>query len=119
MRIRPRLPRFWVAVLDGYEVAAYDEDEIGRLAAIGIDDVEDDPTVLAEGPADAPRFFFQCVPEGKVGKNRLHLDLAADDAEAELARLLELGATVLADRRVSDHWVTLADPEGNEFCLLF
>ena len=76
-------------------------------------------TVLVVGASDAPRFFFQRVDEGKVAKNRLHLDLSADDPEVELSRLVGLGARVLADRRSSDHWVTLADPEGNEFCLLF
>ena len=111
--------RFWAAALDGYEVAPYDDAEIERLRALGIDDIEDDPTVLVEGPVGAPCFFFQRVPEGKVGKNRLHLDLMADDPEVELARLIALGASVLADRRSSEHWVTLADPEGNEFCLIF
>lgn len=113
------LARFWTDALDGYSFAPYDAAEIARLHSLGIDDVEDDPTVLIEGPADAPRFFFQRVHEGKVGKNRLHLDLTADDPTAELARLLELGASTLADRRSSEHWVTLADPEGNEFCLIF
>ena len=113
------LARFWAAALDGYDVAPYDEAELERLRELGIDDAEDDPTVLVVGASDAPRFFCQRVDEGKVGKNRLHLDLSADDPDAELDRLLELGATVLADRRSSDHWVTLADPEGNEFCLLW
>ena len=111
--------RFWAAALDGYEVAPYDDAEIERLRALGIDDIEDDPTILVEGPVGAPCFFFQRVPEAKVGKNRLHLDLMADDPEVELARLIALGASVLADRRSSEHWVTLADPEGNEFCLIF
>ena len=111
--------RFWAAALEGYEVARYDDAEIERLRALGIDDIEDDPTVLVEGPTGAPRFFFQRVREGKVVKSRLHLDLMADDPEAELARLLGMGASVLADRRSSEHWVTLADPEGNEFCLMF
>ena len=111
--------RFWAAALDEYSVAPYDDVEIARLRSFGIDAIEDDPTVLVVGASGALRFFFQRVPEGKVGKNRLHLDLGADDPDAELARLLALGATVVADRRTTDHWVTLADPEGNEFCLLF
>jgi predicted enzyme related to lactoylglutathione lyase len=48
-------------------------------------------------------------------KNRLHLDLAADDAAAEVARLVGLGARAVRD---FPGWVQLADPEGNEFCLL-
>jgi hypothetical protein len=68
-----------------------------------------------------PLLFIE-VPEGKQVKNRIHLDLrpSADTREVELARLLALGATEVADRRAPDGrgWVTLADPEGNEFCRL-
>ncbi|MFD5315937.1 VOC family protein [Streptomyces sp. NPDC127098] len=106
--------RFWAAALDGYAVAPYDEAELARLRAAGIAGPEDDPTVLVE-PRDAgPRLWCQLVPEPKRVKNRLHLDLLAADPEAETARLVALGATVLA--RHADHHV-LADPEGNEFCL--
>ena len=111
------LARFWAGALDGYDVAPYDDVELARLRGMGIDDIEDDPTVLVEAPGVLPRFFFQRVDESKVVKNRMHLDLVADDPDAELTRLLELGATVVADRRESHHWVTLADPEGNEFCI--
>jgi hypothetical protein len=107
------LARFWAAALDGYAVAPYDDAEIARLASLGIHDREDDPTVLVTGPG--PRLFFQLVGEGKVVKNRLHLDLTAAAPEAEIARLTGLGASVLA--RYDGH-VTLADPEGNEFCLM-
>ncbi|MEU6712831.1 VOC family protein [Nonomuraea sp. NPDC046802] len=106
------LARFWAAALDGYAVAPYDEEELARLRANGIDDPEDDPTVLVEG--GPPRLFFQLVPERKIVKNRLHLDLRADDLDAEIVRLTGLGATVLA---TYDDWVVLADPEGNEFCV--
>ncbi len=58
--------------------------------------------------------FFNAVPEHKIVKNRLHLDLDADDVAGELTRLLGLGATVIADGED----MVLADPEGNEFCLL-
>jgi hypothetical protein len=107
------LARFWAAVLDGYAVAPYDDAEVARLAALGIDDLEDDPTVLVIGPG--PRLFFQLVPEGKQVKNRLHLDLTAADPEAEIARLTGLGASVLT--RHARH-VLLADPEANEFCVM-
>lgn len=62
-----------------------------------------------------PRLWFQLVPEGKRGKNRVHLDLVAVDQEAEIRRLTALGATVRA--RYEDH-VLLTDPEDNEFCLV-
>jgi hypothetical protein len=109
------LARFWAAVLDGYDVAPYDEAELARLRSNGIDDPEDDPSVLVEAaPGVRPRFFFQLVPEPKTVKNRLHLDLQADDRAAEVRRLVGLGATVTA---TYDRWTLLADPEGNEFCV--
>lgn len=68
------------------------------------------------------RLLFIDVPDGKVVKNRVHLDLRPTDRtrEEEVARLLELGAVQLADFRRADGsgWITLADPEGNEFCVL-
>ncbi|GAA4429512.1 VOC family protein [Georgenia halophila] len=110
------LARFWTEVLEGYRIAPYDDEEVARLAAMGVTDVEDDPTVLLERvDGGRPCLWFQRVPEPKTVKNRVHLDLAADDADAELARLLSLGAQVQADR---GELVVLGDPEGNEFCLL-
>jgi hypothetical protein len=110
------LARFWAAVLDDYQVAPYDEAELDRLRSNGIDDPEDDPNVLVEaGPGVRPRFFFSLVPESKVVKNRLHLDLTADSPAAEVRRLVGLGARVLAEH---DDWVTMTDPEGNEFCVM-
>lgn len=74
-----------------------------------------------EGPsAGAPRILFQEVPEPKSVKNRVHLDLRSTVAasNAELERLLTLGARgVGAGSQGPHHWVVLADPEGNEFCL--
>jgi len=109
------LARFWASVLDGYEVAPYDEAELERLRNKGIFDTEDDPMVLVERPGGpGPRYLFQLVPEPKVVKNRLHLDLRGDDPAAELQRLVGLGARVLEEHAT---WVVLADPEGNEFDL--
>ena len=72
-------------------------------------------------PAGGQRLLFVEVPEDNVLKNRLHLDLrpAQGTRDAELARLLDLGATVVTDLRLDGGlgWVTLADPEGNEFCV--
>ena len=111
------IARFWAAVLDGYAVAPYDDAEIERLRSIGIDDTEDDPGVLVEAPGVGPRLCFQLVPESKVVKNRVHLDLCCDDLDAETARLVGLGARVLTRGGPQPDWVVLADPEGNEFCL--
>jgi Glyoxalase-like domain len=109
------LARFWAAALDGYQIAPYDDEELARLRAMGVDDPEDDPNVLVE-PLDAtrPRLFLQAVPEPKVAKNRVHVDLTAEDPRRERQRLVELGATLVAERAGFD---VLADPEGNEFCL--
>ena len=107
------LARFWAAALEGYAVAPYDEAELARLRATGIDDPEDDPNVLVEpSPGSGPRLWFNLVPEAKQVKNRVHLDLACADVRAEALRLAGLGARLLAEQRA---WVTLADPEGNEF----
>lgn len=110
------LARFWAEVLDGYAVAPYDDEELERLRGIGVFDPEDDPSVLVEKPGTYPRFFFQVVPEPKTVKNRVHIDLDADDPEAEKRRLLALGATIVAEY---DEHATLADPEGNEFCVMY
>jgi Glyoxalase-like domain len=111
------LARFWAGVLDGYAVAAYDDAELTRLRAQGIDDPEDDPTVLVESGDRGPRLWLVRVPEPKAVKNRVHVDLRADDTTAELARLVSLGATV-APHQHHEGLVVLLDPEGNEFCLL-
>ncbi len=68
----------------------------------------------------AADLLFGLSPDGKVGKNRLHLDLRPDDQAAEVERLLALGAS-LADVGQDDDevsWVVMNDPEGNEFCVL-
>jgi len=68
------------------------------------------------------RLLFIAVPESKQVKNRIHFDLrpVTGSRDAELARLIDLGAVSVDDRRNPDGtgWVVLADPEGNEFCIL-
>lgn len=108
------IARFWAAVLDDYAVAPYDEAELERLRANGIHDIEDDPSVIIEPSSPGPRLIFQLVPESKVVKNRVHLDLACADLEAEQHRLVTLGAKVQAKY---DNLIRLEDPEGNEFCI--
>ncbi|MGW3286293.1 VOC family protein [Streptomyces sp. NPDC001002] len=65
-----------------------------------------------------PGLLFGTVPEGKTIKNRLHLDFRPDDQDAEVARLLALGARHTDIGQGEQTWVVLADPEGNEFCVL-
>jgi len=68
-----------------------------------------------------PRFLFLKVPEAKTAKNRMHLDLLVDTSvprTEEIARLVSLGATHVADKDEWGHsWAVLTGPEGNEFCL--
>ncbi|MFJ6616827.1 VOC family protein [Kitasatospora sp. NPDC091335] len=98
------LATFWAGALEG---------------TVGEDDNPGDDEALVES-AGASLLFIR-VPEGKSAKNRVHLDLQPQDRgrDEEVSRVVALGATVLADRRTPDGkgWVTLADPEGNEFCI--
>ncbi|NRQ38812.1 VOC family protein [Nonomuraea sp. NN258] len=78
---------------------------------------EETQVMLPEGPI----LHFNRVPEAKTAKNRLHLCLRPTTSrDEEVARLLSLGATLVTDRRNPDGtgWAVLADPEGNEFCVL-
>ncbi|MFJ2190100.1 MULTISPECIES: VOC family protein [unclassified Kitasatospora] len=98
------LAGFWAQALD---------------STVGEDDNPGDEEALVES-AGASLLFIR-VPDGKSVKNRVHLDLQPQDRsrDEEVERLVALGATVLADRRTPDGkgWVTMADPEGNEFCV--
>jgi hypothetical protein len=72
---------------------------------------------VAAWPGAVP-LLFQKVPEGKVVKNRVHLDFRSDDRAAEVARLVGLGAVEGPTRSLGDlTWTVMADPEGNEFCV--
>ena len=65
-----------------------------------------------------PTWMFGKVAEPKTAKNRMHVDLMAPDPEAEVLRLVELGATRVADIEEYGYaWTVMADPEGNEFCV--
>jgi catechol 2,3-dioxygenase-like lactoylglutathione lyase family enzyme len=103
----PRLAAFWQEAL-GWRRTHEEEAEI----------VLEPP---AGSPEDgvAPDLLFLRVPERKAVKNRLHLDLRPSDQEAEVARLERLGAQRVDVGRGGDPtWMVLADPEGNEFCVL-
>lgn len=86
---------------------------------------EEPDEVVLEPPAGSPEdgvvpdLLFLLVPEGKEVKNRLHFDLRPDDQAAEVRRLEELGAKQVSVGQGSDvSWVVMADPDGNEFCVL-
>lgn len=94
------------------------------LAALGdcrrVDVNEQYVAVAPNVPAiGRPAILFQKVPEAKTVKNRVHLDLRGDSMAAEVARLVGLGAAVVAERSMGEdiRWTVMADPEGNEFCV--
>ena len=99
-----RLAAFWAQVLDG---------------TLADDDAPGDPE--AQVTSAGVTLLFVTVPESKAVKNRVHLDLQPQDRgrDEEVTRLLALGARIVGDRRRPDGtgWVTMADPEGNEFCV--
>ena len=100
-----RAARFWTAVL-GYTAIGDAAGVYHTLVPAGGSGIE----VLLQRTADA-----------KQGKNRVHLDLRTHDLETEVSRVTALGATMLTSRPVVENgstWHVLADPDGNEFCVL-
>jgi hypothetical protein len=124
------LCQFWAAALH-YEVEPTDEAFIRDMVAKGHAAEADtlmvngelrwaDATACTDPDGKGPRLYFQRVPEPKSVKNRVHLDLRPGpvDRFAEIARLESLGAHQLYDAQQGPHsWTTMADPEGNEFCI--
>ncbi|MEV4466337.1 VOC family protein [Micromonospora echinofusca] len=106
------LARFWCAVL-GY-VVQDEDDEIVTIGSPVVPEGRDRP-----GPVP-PTLTFARVPEGKTVKNRLHIDVNPTDTDRdeEVRRLLDLGARHVDVGQGDERWVVLADPEGNEFCVL-
>lgn len=78
----------------------------------------EDEVEIRRSPDVVPGLLFLLVADAKVGKNRLHIDLRPDDQDAEVARLVALGAQRVDVGQGDVGWVVLADPEGNEFCVL-
>lgn len=98
-----RVVDFWAAAL-GYERREVNEQYVALV-----------PPVREPG---RPPLLFQKVPEPKTAKNRVHLDFRAPVMADEVARLVALGARLIAERSLGDFaWTVLADPEGNEFCI--
>lgn len=97
----PRLARWWAEAL-GYVIVDEHPDEVE----------------IRRTPDELPGLLFTTVPGAKTVKNRLHLDLRPDDQEAEVERLVDMGARPVDVGQGQVGWVVLADPEGNEFCVL-
>ena len=120
-----RMSEFWALALDytlqpppaGFDTweAFLDANEIPRPDPGSV-------SAVVDPDEKGPRLLFLRVPEGKVAKNRLHLDVAAGDDDAKLAKvrqLVDAGATEIG--RVDEQggwWVVMLDPEGNEFCVV-
>ena len=104
----PQAQAQWWATALGWQVTEADDDEVAIR-----------PLARSSEASAVPEILFLRVPEAKAVKNRIHLDLRPDDQAAEVARLEAMGAT-RADIGQGDDvtWVVLADPEGNEFCVL-
>ena len=82
--------------------------------------LERDDLVVLRAPDErgVRQLLFFAVPESKVAKNRMHVDLATKDTAAEVARLVQLGASVVEQcNGDGTSWTVMHDPEGNEFCL--
>ncbi|HEX6237852.1 MAG TPA: VOC family protein [Acidimicrobiales bacterium] len=98
-----RLAAFWAPALDYVDV--------GSAGAYG---------VLVPNGRPGPKLLLQQVPEPKITKNRMHLDIETPDIEAEAARLEALGARRVGPDTIREHgttWILMTDPEGNEFCV--
>ena len=96
-----RLARWWADVL-GYDVLYETADEV----------------IIGTAPDRYPGVLFGRNDDRKITKNRLHIDLDPDDQEEEVARITALGARPVDIGQGDVPWTVLADPEGNEFCIL-
>jgi glyoxalase superfamily protein len=96
-----RLARWWAEAL-GYQVIIDRPDEVE----------------IRQSPDRLPGLVFVPAPEDRQVKNRLHLDLRPTDQEAEIERLVDMGARHVDVGQGDGDWIMLADPEGNEFCVL-
>ena len=110
--------RWWAQTLD-YVIVFENDDEVAVIPRWAkVEPLEDAETFRTQPQG----LVFVRVPEDKTVKNRLHIDLAphtSQDRDAEIARLLDRGATrVDVGQGDSVPWTVLADPEGNEFCVL-
>jgi hypothetical protein len=96
-----RLARWWAEALN-YQIVSEAPDEVE----------------IRRTPDELPGLLFTPVPDAKTVKNRLHIDLRPDDQAAEVARAEALGAKRIDIGQGEQSWVVMADPAGNEFCIL-
>jgi catechol 2,3-dioxygenase-like lactoylglutathione lyase family enzyme len=109
---------------NAYELSEWWKQVLGYVDVAGDPNLPGHEECMILDPESGHQLLFIEVPEGKEGKNRVHLDLASRSGtrDEELVTLLALGATEVADLRGAHGpgtgWVVLADPEGNEFCIV-
>jgi len=105
-----------------YQLSRWWQEVLGYVEDPQDPNLPEHPECLIFSPDTGHRLLFVEVPDAKAAKNRVHLDLRPQSGprDDELVRLLALGAVQVDDRRRPDGtgWVVLADPEGNEFCIL-
>lgn len=108
--------------LDAFALSTFWKQVLGFADVPGDPNEPGDEECMIVGTGGGPRLLFVEVPEGKGSKNRVHFDLEPTDRDRddEIERVVALGATPLHDLRKEDGsgWLVLADPEGNEFCIL-
>jgi predicted enzyme related to lactoylglutathione lyase len=105
--------------------STFDSDDAGRIARFWANILRRDiaarseeRALIAEVAPAEPWIGFARVPEAKQATNRMHIDLEAEDLDAEIARIEALGARTISEHREPFwDWNVMADPEGNEFCL--
>jgi predicted enzyme related to lactoylglutathione lyase len=105
---------------DPSRIATFWESALGwRRTYDQADEIVLEPPAGSAEDGVVPDLLFLRVPEDKTIKNRFHFDLRPEDQQAEVSRLLELGARQVSVGQTSDvSWIVLADPDGNEFCVL-
>jgi predicted enzyme related to lactoylglutathione lyase len=112
------LGKFWAAAL-GWPDEPIDEGFIQTLLAAGMDERETESFyVTRESPTSRPRLLFQRREKSRPASYPIHLDLRADDREADVERLTGLGATVVGTKADANRtWTVMRDPESNPFCV--
>ena len=104
---------------DPSSIATFWQEALGwRRTHETADEIVLEPPAGSPQDGVAPDLLFIRVPEGKIVKNRVHLDLRPDDQAAEVARLEALGARRIDIGQGDAKQIVMADPEGNEFCVL-
>lgn len=111
-------PPSLVVVIDANDAVALAEFWSAALGYRRVDTVEQYEVLVPGEGAGGPPLLIQGVDDPKVAKNRMHLDLHVADAEATAQELEALGASRLGSGSIGEiRWITMADPEGNEFDL--